>query len=72
MQAAVAMISVTRSIYNKLSFHCHVIYISKIKVFVFVFFHVTDNAVLQRPSCRTLWSRTAVVQFLTKVLPVSQ
>ena len=27
MQAAVAIISVSRSIYNKLSFHCHVIYI---------------------------------------------
>ena len=25
MQAAVAIISVSRSIYNKLSFHCHVI-----------------------------------------------
>ena len=37
MQAAVAIISVPRSIYNKLSFHCNVIYISKIKVFVFVF-----------------------------------
>ena len=34
MQTAVAIISVSRSIYNKLSFHCHVIYISKIKVFV--------------------------------------
>ena len=40
MQAAVAIISVSRSIYNKLSFHCHVIYISKIKVFVFVFVFV--------------------------------
>ena len=38
MQAAVAIISVSRSIYNNLSFHCHVIYISKIKVFVFVQF----------------------------------
>ena len=28
MQAAVAIISVSRSIYNTLSFHCHVIYIS--------------------------------------------
>ena len=36
MQAAVAIISVSRSIYNKLSFQCHVIYIFKIKVFVFV------------------------------------
>ena len=35
MQAAVAIISISRSIYNKLSFHCHDIYISKIKVFVF-------------------------------------
>ena len=26
MQAAVAIISVSRSIYNKLSFHCHIIY----------------------------------------------
>ena len=33
MQAAIAILSVSRSIYNKLSFHCHVIYISKIKVF---------------------------------------
>ena len=48
MQAAVAIISVSRSIHHKLSFHCHVmiyfqniscmyVYISKIKVFVFVF-----------------------------------
>ena len=36
MQAAVAIISVYRSIYNKLYFHCNVIYHSKIKVFVFV------------------------------------
>ena len=27
MQAAVAIISVSRSIHNKLSFHCHVMYI---------------------------------------------
>ena len=27
IQAAVAIILVSRSIYNKLSFHCHVIYI---------------------------------------------
>ena len=44
MQAAVAIISVSRSIYNKLYFHCHVIYISKIKVIVFVFVFV--NGVL--------------------------
>ena len=36
MQAAVAIISGSGSIYNKLSFHCHVIYISKIKVFVLI------------------------------------
>ena len=43
MQAAVAIISVSRSIYNKLSFHCHVIYISKIKVFVFVHIHISHT-----------------------------
>ena len=33
MHSAVAIISVSRSIYNKLSFHCHVIF-PKIKVLI--------------------------------------
>ena len=55
MQAAVAIISVSRSIHHKLSFHCHVMYIFP-KYFMYVCIYFQNKGIRIRIRIRMLLS----------------